>query len=166
MRPCRLVQDAYTLLGADWRAALQDWQAAGHHSPPVMLTVCNRVETAARIEHYLNHGDAHWPELKSPTQTLRVDSKVLEKAERREGQRRDYEPVEETWRRRGLIRARRFARDEKEKSCASGGHGGKRARPGKTCKTWCRWPCCRGWDAKHHPHHGAARLPASSCVSR
>lgn len=77
----KLVQDAYTLLGADWRAALQDWQAAGHHSPPVMLTVCNRVETAARIEHYLNHGDAHWPELKSPTQTLRVDSKVLEKAE-------------------------------------------------------------------------------------
>jgi superfamily II DNA or RNA helicase len=77
----KLVQDAYTLLGADWRAALKDWQAAGHHSPPVMLTVCNRVETAARIEHYLNHGDAHWPELKSSAQTLRVDSRVLEKAE-------------------------------------------------------------------------------------
>ena len=77
----KLVQDAYTLLGADWRAALQAWQAAGHLSPPVMLTVCNRVETAARIEHYLNQGDAHWPELKSPAQTLRVDSKVLEKAE-------------------------------------------------------------------------------------
>jgi type III restriction enzyme len=77
----KLVQDAYTLLGADWRVALQAWQQAGHHSPPVMLTVCNRVETAARIEHYLNHGDAHWPELKSPEQTLRVDSKVLEKAE-------------------------------------------------------------------------------------
>ncbi len=77
----KLVQDAYTLLGADWRVALHEWQKAGHHSPPVMLTVCNRVETAARIEHYLNHGDAHWPELKSPEQTLRVDSKVLEKAE-------------------------------------------------------------------------------------
>jgi len=77
----KLLQDAYALLGADWRAALHDWQAARHHSPPVMLTVCNRVETAARIEHYPNHGDAHWPELKSPAQTLRVDSKVLEKAE-------------------------------------------------------------------------------------
>lgn len=77
----KLVQDAYTLLGADWRVALQHWQQAGHHSPPVMLTVCNRVETAARIEHSLNHGDAHWPEMKAPEQTLRVDSKVLEKAE-------------------------------------------------------------------------------------
>jgi hypothetical protein len=77
----KLVQDAYTLLGADWRAALLDWRAAGHASPPVMLTVCNRVETAARIEHYLNHGDAHWTELKAPERTLRVDSKVLEKAE-------------------------------------------------------------------------------------
>lgn len=77
----KLVQDAYTLLGADWRVALHDWQKAGHHSPPVMLTVCNRVETAARIEHYLDHGDAHWPELKARAQTLRVDSRVLEKAE-------------------------------------------------------------------------------------
>lgn len=77
----KLIQDAYTLLGADWRAALSDWKAAGHTSPPVMLTVCNRTETAARIEHYFQKGDAHWPELHAPTKTLRVDSKVLEKAE-------------------------------------------------------------------------------------
>lgn len=77
----KLVQDAYTLLGADWRAAAREWAAAGHTSPPVMLTVCNRVETAARIEHYLNQGNAHWPELRAPEKTLRVDSKVLEKAE-------------------------------------------------------------------------------------
>ncbi len=76
-----LVQHAYTLLGADWRAAMLEWAAAGHTSPPVMLTVCNRVETAARIEHYLNQGNAHWPELRAPQKTLRVDSKVLEKAE-------------------------------------------------------------------------------------
>ena len=77
----KLVQDAYTLLGADWRETLNDWIAAGHTSPPVMLTVCNRTETAARIEHYFRSGDAHWPELHAPTKTLRVDSKVLEKAE-------------------------------------------------------------------------------------
>lgn len=77
----KLVRDAYTLLGADWRQTVKDWEAAGHHSPPVMLTVCNRTETAARIEHYFNQGDAHWPELQSPNKTLRVDSKVLEKAE-------------------------------------------------------------------------------------
>ena len=77
----KLVQDAYTLLGADWRAARDDWAAAGHHSPPVMLTVCNRTETAARIEYYFNSGDAHWDEMKAPERTLRVDSKVLDKAE-------------------------------------------------------------------------------------
>ena len=61
------MQDAYTLLGADWRETPSAWQEAGHHSPPVMLTVCNRTETAARIEHYFNKGDAHWPELHAPT---------------------------------------------------------------------------------------------------
>ncbi|PNU20419.1 type III restriction endonuclease subunit R [Geothermobacter hydrogeniphilus] len=80
----KLVQDAYTLLGADWREAAQQWAAAGHSSPPVMLTVCNRTETAARIEYYFNQGDAHWPEMHAPNRTLRVDSKVLEKAERGE----------------------------------------------------------------------------------
>ena len=77
----KLVQDAYTLLGADWRETAKDWTEAGHHSPPVMLTVCNRTETAARIEHYFNQGDAHWSELQAPNKTLRVDSKVLDKAE-------------------------------------------------------------------------------------
>ncbi|WP_031553066.1 BPTD_3080 family restriction endonuclease [Parvularcula oceani] len=77
----KLVQDAYTLLGADRRQHREDWEKAGHHSPPLMLTVCNRTETAARIEHYFNQGDAHWPELQAPERTLRVDSKVLDKAE-------------------------------------------------------------------------------------
>jgi type III restriction enzyme len=77
----KLVQDAYTLLGADWRDIRARWQAEGHKSPPVMLTVCNKTETAARVEHYFRNGDAHWPELQAPAQTLRVDSKVLEKAE-------------------------------------------------------------------------------------
>ncbi len=77
----KLVQDAYTILGADWRAARKAWSDEGHHSPPVMLTVCNRTETAARIERYFNQGDVHWPELCAPNQTLRVDSRVLEKAE-------------------------------------------------------------------------------------
>lgn len=77
----KLVQDAYTLLGADWRETRKQWNEAGHPSPPVMLTVCNRTETAARIEYYFTHGDAFWPELHAPDQTLRVDSRVLEKAE-------------------------------------------------------------------------------------
>lgn len=77
----KLVQDAYTLLGADWRETFKAWREAGHKTPPVMLTVCNRTETAARLEHYFTAGDAHWPELHEPNRTLRVDSRVLEKAE-------------------------------------------------------------------------------------
>ena len=76
-----LVQQAYTLLGADWRETARAWKKAGHLSPPVMLTVCNRTETAARVEHYFTKGHAHWPELHDPSRTFRVDSKVLEKAE-------------------------------------------------------------------------------------
>lgn len=80
-RRCSALRNAYTLLGADWRETRARWQEAGHHLPPVMLTVCNRTETAGRIENYFNKGDAHWPELHAPTRTLRVDSEVLEKAE-------------------------------------------------------------------------------------
>ena len=89
----KLVQDAYTLLGADWRVAVSQWAESGHASPPVMLTVCNRTETAARIERYFTSGDAFWPELHAPERTLRVDSKVLEKAEIGEaaGADKDYE---------------------------------------------------------------------------
>ncbi|MDD3529554.1 MAG: DEAD/DEAH box helicase family protein [Gallionellaceae bacterium] len=89
----QLVQQAYTLLGADWRETANQWQAAGHTSPPVMLTVCNRTETAARIEYYFSNGNAFWPELHAPARTLRVDSKVLDKAEVGEttGADKDYE---------------------------------------------------------------------------
>jgi type III restriction enzyme len=77
----QLVQQAYTLLAADWRAYQQKWAEEGHYAPPVLLTVCNRTETAARIEHYFNSDEAYWPELHAPEKTLRVDSRVLEKAE-------------------------------------------------------------------------------------
>ncbi|MDD4945124.1 MAG: type III restriction endonuclease subunit R, partial [Rhodoferax sp.] len=91
----QIVQEAYTLLGADWRETLNAWAQAGHLSPPVMLTVCNKTETAARVEHYFRQGDAYWPELKAPERTLRVDSRVLEKAELGEAATADkaYEEV-------------------------------------------------------------------------
>jgi type III restriction enzyme len=58
-----------------------------------MLTVCNRTETAARVEHYFNKGDCHFPEMHAPEKTLRVDSRILEKAEvgEKAGTDKDYE---------------------------------------------------------------------------
>ncbi len=76
-----LVQKGYTLLAADWLEAAQSWQKAGHPCPPVMLTVCNRTETAARVERFFNSGDCLIEGTRAPGRTLRVDSKVLEKAE-------------------------------------------------------------------------------------
>lgn len=107
-----LVQQAYTLLAADWRATKQAWEKAGHPVPPVMLTVCNRTETAARVEHYLNSGDALIPELTAPARTLRVDSRVLDKAEVGEtsGTDKDYEE-----RLRAIVEAVNLPPDSKER---------------------------------------------------
>ncbi len=107
----KLVQDAYTLLGADWREAEKQWAESGHTSPPVMLTVCNRTETAARIERYFTSGDALWPELHAPDKTLRVDSRVLEKAEIGEASAsdKDYEA-----RLKQIVEASGMSSDKKE----------------------------------------------------
>lgn len=79
-----LVQKAYALLAYDWYEAAKAWQDGGHIIPPVMLTVCNRTETAARVEFFFNSGDCLIDATHAPTKTLRVDSRVLEKAERGE----------------------------------------------------------------------------------
>jgi len=84
-----LVQKAYALLAYDWRETARQWADAGHEIPPVMLTVCNRTESAARIEHFFNGGDCLISETQAPERTLRVDSRVLEKAERGESITRD-----------------------------------------------------------------------------
>ena len=155
----KLVQDAYTLLGADWRATLKQWQEAGHTSPPVMLTVCNRTETAARIEHYFRKGDAHWAELHAPARTLRVDSKVLEKAEVGESASadRDYETklqeivesarIPET--RKAVLRAMK----KEELLRAIVDNVGKRGAAGQDLQNVISVAMLsEGWDAKNVTH--------------
>ena len=46
-----LVRNAYFVLGKDWLETKNHWEASGSQIPPVMITVCNRTETAARIEY-------------------------------------------------------------------------------------------------------------------
>ena len=60
-----LVQKAYALLAYDWKETARR-QQAGHTIPPVMLTVCNRTETAARIENFFNGGDCLIQEPRPP----------------------------------------------------------------------------------------------------
>ncbi len=76
-----LITNAYYLLGYDWRETMRAWRAAGHTIPPVMITVANRTETAARIAYAFDHKKILIDELCDPEKTLRIDSKVLEMAE-------------------------------------------------------------------------------------
>jgi type III restriction enzyme len=76
-----LVTTAYYLLGKDWLDWKKRWEEAGMKTPPVMITVCNRTETAARVEHAFLKGKIRIDELKDPDRMLRIDSKVLDEAE-------------------------------------------------------------------------------------
>jgi type III restriction enzyme len=74
-----LVINGYYLLGKDWLETAKAWEQEqrGHQTPPVMITVANRVETAARVEYAFNHQKIHIDELCIPERILHIDSKVL-----------------------------------------------------------------------------------------
>ncbi len=76
-----LVINAYTLLGKDWLATYKTWRDANFPTPPVMITVANRTETAARIKYAFDHNGFHLDELVAPERTIHIDSRVLEMAE-------------------------------------------------------------------------------------
>ena len=46
-----LVVNGYYLLGFDWRETSKKWRKDRFKTPPVMITVANRTETAARIKY-------------------------------------------------------------------------------------------------------------------
>lgn len=88
-----LVEKAFNILGADWLKTKEAWSSAGFTIPPAMLTVCNRTETAARVENFFVKGDVLFDELSDKHKTLRVDSKILKNAELGENKTgdKDYE---------------------------------------------------------------------------
>ncbi|MEA1943890.1 MAG: DEAD/DEAH box helicase family protein [Euryarchaeota archaeon] len=79
-----LVINGYYLLGMDWLKTVEAWRKAGFKTPPVMITVANRVETAARVKYAFEHKQISIEELCDPERILHIDSKVLEKAESEE----------------------------------------------------------------------------------
>ncbi len=79
-----LVLNAYYLLGYDWWEAQKTWARYGLATPPVMITVCNRTETAARVKHAFDTRRIHIDELCDPARILHIDSRVLKEAEERE----------------------------------------------------------------------------------
>jgi type III restriction enzyme len=154
-----LVQKAYALLAFDWRDNALKWREVGHTIPPVMLTVCNRTETAARIEHFFNGGDCLIPETKVPERTLRVDSRVLDKAERGESVTRDKDYAE---RLEAIINASGLAADKAEELLKAKQEEqlraivdtvGKRDQPGQRLQNVISVAMLsEGWDAANVTH--------------
>jgi type III restriction enzyme len=79
-----LVTNAYYYLGLDWLETLKKWKEK-IPIPPVLITVCNRTETAARLEFAFKREKIRIEELNNQEKTLRIDSKVLDEAESKEG---------------------------------------------------------------------------------
>lgn len=154
-----LVQKAYALLAYDWRETARQWADGGHVIPPVMLTVCNRTETAARIERFFNSGDCLIPETQAPDRTLRVDSRVLEKAERGESITKDKDYVE---RLETIIHAAGLPDDKRDDLLAAKQEEqlravvdtvGKRGKPGQRLQNVISVAMLsEGWDAANVTH--------------
>lgn len=154
-----LVQKAYAILAYDWQVTAQEWAKSGHEIPPVLLTVCNRTESAARIERFFNSGDCLIKSTQAPNKTLRVDSKVLEKAERGESvtKNKDYDqrlteiiqtaglPSDKT---EGLL-----ALKQQEQLRAIVDTVGKRGQPGQKLQNVISVAMLsEGWDAANVTH--------------
>lgn len=90
-----LVNNGYQLLGKDWLDTAVRWEDAGAGVPPVMISVCNRVETSARVYNAFVQNKIHINKLADPERTLRIDTKVLKDAEAREQAVEIYLPSED-----------------------------------------------------------------------
>ena len=76
-----LVTKAYYFLGLDWAETLKEWKENNIETPPVMISVCNTTETAARVKFSLDKGKIRIKELQNPDSTIQIDTKVLNDAE-------------------------------------------------------------------------------------
>ena len=76
-----LVTNAYYLLGYDWRQVANEWRREMAKTPPVMITVANRTETAARVKYAFDRKRILIDELCDETRILHIDSGVLKRAE-------------------------------------------------------------------------------------
>jgi type III restriction enzyme len=117
---------------------------AGQPTPPVMITVCNRTETAARVKHAFDPASIHIDELCDPERILHIDSKVLDQAEAR----RNPPPPLKTRMRATMGRRRRDGPERKltkaeqaELLRGTVDTVGKAGSPGEPSRRSSRWAC-------------------------
>nr|WP_214096267.1 hypothetical protein [Candidatus Methylacidithermus pantelleriae] len=152
-----LVLNAYYLLGYDWRETRKKWKET-QSTPPVMITVCNRTKTAARVKHAFDSRRIHIDELCDPERILHIDSKVLDEAEAQEEpaghveapvENADGEEQEDNWRvERMLTKA-----DQAEQLRQKVDTVGKAGQPGEKIQNVIFvGMLSEGWDAKTVTH--------------
>lgn len=81
-----LLANAIDILGGDWLREKEDWLKLRStiKTPPVMIMICNRTETAARIEYAIQNGYIITKELGDGL--IRIDQDALDKIEAEEGE--------------------------------------------------------------------------------
>ncbi len=79
-----LVVNAYMLLGRDWTEVKREWDKRGHPVPPVLITVCNKTHTAARVTRAFKNNMFGLDGLSDPKHILHVDTVTMRKAEAQE----------------------------------------------------------------------------------
>jgi len=151
-----LVLNAYYLLAYDWRETRKAWDRAGQPTPPVMITVCNRTETAARVKHAFEKRRIRIDELCDPERILHIDSKVLEQAE---AQEEPLVPVAATdedddrAERKAPVERKRTKAEQAERLRRKVDTVGKPGQPGeKIQKVISVGMLSEGWDAKTVTH--------------
>ncbi len=144
-----LLTKAYYFLGKDWLETVKRWQEAGQNTPPVMITVCNRTETAARVEYAFNHGKVLIEELNCPGKTLRIDSKVLDEAE----SRIDSENIEAQDDEKDVVDRKLSKKDQAELLRQTVDTVGQAGKPGGHIQNVIAVAMLsEGWDAKTVTH--------------
>ena len=79
-----LVTNAYMLLGQDWAVTKRIWDENDSKIPPVIISVCNRTETAARVTHSFEKNRFDLQGLSTPEHLLHIDSTTISKAEEKD----------------------------------------------------------------------------------
>ncbi len=84
-----LVRNAVNILGGDWLKEKENWEKQNppRETPPVMIMICNRTETAARLEYSLVNGYLAVEELADKNGLIRIDQDALDKIESDEEER-------------------------------------------------------------------------------
>ena len=72
----QLVSNAYALLGHDWQKTLEEWRKNKMPTPPVIISVVNRKETADRVDHMFKGKRISIKELCDKEKTLLIYSDV------------------------------------------------------------------------------------------